>query len=74
MNFFMITNVINVNRYPDPLWARMRIHFFQMWIRGSGSTMTERWIRGSGSTIPKFGSQDLDPYPDPRQNEMDPQR
>ena len=31
------------------------IHFFQMWIRGSGSTITERWIRGSGSTFPKCG-------------------
>ena len=41
-----------------------------MWIRGSGSTITERWIRGSGSTLPKCGSQD----PDPRQNEMDPKR
>ena len=27
-------------------WNRIRIHFFQMWIRGSGSTITERWIRG----------------------------
>ena len=43
-----------------------------MWIRGSGSTITERWIRGSGSTFPKFGSQD--PDPDPRQNEMDSKR
>ena len=61
---------------PDPLWNRIRIHFFQMWIRGSGSgsTITERWIRGSGSgsTFPKCGSQD--PDPDPRQNEMDPKR
>ena len=47
---------------PDP--------FFQMWIWGSGSTITERWIRGSGSTIPKCGSQDSDT----RQKEMDPQR
>ena len=30
------------------------------------------WIWGSGSTIPKCGSQDQDP--DPRHNEMDPQR
>ena len=43
-----------------------------MWIRGSGSTITERWNRGSGSTFPKCGSQD--PDPDPRQNEMDPKR
>ena len=54
--------------------TRIRIHFFQMWIRGfrSGSTITERWIRGSGSgsTFPKCGSQD----PDPLQNEMDPKR
>ena len=49
-----------------------RIHFFQMWIRGSGSTITESWIRGSGSTFPKCGSQD--PDPDPRQNEMDSKR
>ena len=60
MNFFM-KNV--KNRYsdpdPDPLWNRIRIHFFQMWIRGSESTITERWIRGSGSgsTFPKCGSQ-----------------
>ena len=62
------------NRYldPDPLWNRIRIHFFQMWIRGSGSTISERWIRGSGSTFPKCGSQD--PDPDPHQNEMDPKR
>ena len=64
MNFFMKNMK---NRYsdpdPDPLWNRIRIHFFQMWIRGSGSTITERWIRGSGSTFPKCGSQD----PDPRQ-------
>ena len=64
------------NRYsdpdPDPLWNRIRIHFFQMWIRGSGSTITERLIRGSGSTFPKCGSKD--PDPDPRQNEMDPKR
>ena len=35
MNFFMITNVINVNRYsePDPLWTQIRVRFFQMWIR-----------------------------------------
>ena len=75
MNFFMKNMK---NRYsdpdpdPDPLW--IRIHFFQMWIRGSGSgyTITESWIRGSGSesTFPKCGSQD----PDPRQNEMDPKR
>ena len=64
------------NRYsdpdPDPLWNRIRIHFFQMWIRGSGSTITESWIRGSesGSTFPKCGYQD----PDPRQNDMDPKR
>ena len=57
---------------PDPLLNRIRIHFFQMWIRGSGSTITERWIRGSGSTFPKCGSQN--PDPDPRQNEMDPKR
>ena len=60
------------NKYsdPDPHWTR--IHFFQMWIRGSGSesTITERRIQGSGSTFPKCGSQD----PDPRQNEMDPKR
>ena len=43
-----------------------------MWIRGSGSTITERWIRGSGYTFPKCGSQD--PDPDPRQHEMDPKR
>ena len=66
------------NRYSDPdpvpLWNRIQIHFFQMWIRGSGSgsTITERWIRGSGSTFPKCGSQDQDP--DPRQNKMDPKR
>ena len=64
------------NRYsdPDPLWTRIQIeiHFFQMWIRGSGSAITERWIRGSGSTFPKCRSQDSDP--DPRQNEMDPKR
>ena len=41
---------------------RIRIHFSQMWIRGSGS--------GSGFTFPKCGSQD----PDPRHNEMDPKR
>ena len=58
---------------------QLRIHFepgygstFSNWIRGSGSTITERWIRGSGSTFPKRGSQD--PDPDPRQNEMDPKR
>ena len=55
----------------DPrIW--IRIHFSQMWIRGSGSgsTITERWIRGSGSgsTFPNCGFQDLDPC----QNEMDP--
>ena len=54
--------------------TRIRIHFFQMWIRGSrsGSTITERWLRGSGSgsTFPKCGSQDSDS----RQNEMDPKR
>ena len=73
MNFFMKNMK---NRYsdpdPDPLWNRIRIHFFQMLIRGSGSTITERWIRGSGSTFPKCGSQD--PDPDSRQNEMDPKR
>ena len=53
---------------------RIRIHFFQMWIRGSGSgsTITERWIRGSGSTFLKCGSED--PDSDPRQNKMDPKR
>merc|ERR1712049_41971 len=53
------------NRYSDPLWNRIRIHFFQMWIRGSGSgsTITERWIRGSGLTFPKCGSEDPDPDP-----------
>ena len=63
MNFFM------KNKYsdPDPLWNRIRIHFFQVWIRGSGSR-----IGGSGSTFPKYGCQD--PDPDPRQNEMDPKR
>ena len=71
MNFFM-KNMKNRYSDPDPLWNRIRIHFFQMWIRGSGSTITERWIRGSGSTFPKCGSQD--PDPDPRQNEMDPKR
>ena len=73
MNFFM-KNMKNRYSDPDPLWNRIRIHFFQMWIRGSGSTITERWIRGSGSgsTFPKCGSQD--PDPDPRQNEMDPER
>ena len=40
-----------VNKCPDP------IHYFQRWIRGSGSTNSEWWIRGSGSTIPKCGSQ-----------------
>ena len=50
--------------------TRIRIHFFQILIRGSGSTITEMWIRGSGSTIPKCGS----PDPDPHQNEMDSQR
>ena len=73
MNFFMKNMK---KRYsepdPDPLWNRIRIHFFQMWNRGSGSTITERWIRGYGSTFPKCGSQD--PDPDPRQNEMDPKR
>ena len=38
MNFFMIPNV------------RIRTHYFQRWIRGSGSNIPERWIRGSGST------------------------
>ena len=75
MNFFM-KNMKNRYYDPDPdqLWNRIRIHFFQMWIRGSGSTITERCIRGSGSgfTFPKCGSQD--PDPDPRQNEMDPKR
>ena len=75
MNFFMKNMK---NRYsdpdPDPLWNRIRIHFFQMWIRGSGSTITERWIRGSGSTFTKCGSQDPEPDPDSRQNEMDPKR
>ena len=49
----------------DPI----RINFFQTWIRGSGSTITERWIQGSGSgsTFSTCGSQDLDPC----QNEMD---
>ena len=51
---------------------RIRIHFFQMWIRRSGSTITERWIRGSGSIFSNCGSQD--PDPDPRKNEMDPKR
>ena len=39
---------------PDPLWNRIRIHFFQMWIRGfgSGSTIRERWIRGSDPLFP----------------------
>ena len=75
MNFFMKNMK---NRYsdpdPDPLWNRIRIHFFQLWIRGSGSrsTITERWIRGSGFTFPKCGSQD--PDPDPRRYEMDPKR
>ena len=78
MNFF-IKNMKNRYSDPDPIWNRIRIHFFQMWIRihffqmwirGSGSTITERWIRGSWSTFPKCGSQD----PDPRQNEMDPKR
>ena len=61
MNFFL-KNMKNrySDPYPDPLWNRIRIHFFQM------------WIRGFGSTFPKCGSQDLDP--DPRQNEMDPKR
>ena len=49
--------------YPDPLWNRIWIHVFQMWIRGSGSTITERWIRGSGSTFSKCGSEDPDPDP-----------
>ena len=48
--------------------TRIRNHYFQIWIlgSGSGSTTPERWIRGfeSGSTIPKCG------YPDPRQYEM----
>ena len=69
-------NMKNMYSDPDPLWNRIRIHFFQMWIRGSGSgsTITERWIRGSGSgsTFPKCGSED--PDPDLRQNEMDPKR
>ena len=69
MNFFM-KNMKNRYSDPDPLRNRIRIHFFQMWIRGSGSTITESWIRGSGSTFPKCESQD----PDPRQNEMDPKR
>ena len=64
MNFFMKNMK---NRYsdpdPDPLWNRIRIHFFQMWIRGSGS----------GSTFPKCGSQDPDLNPNSGQNEMDPQ-
>jgi len=67
MNFFMKNMK---NRYSDPDPLRIRIHFFKMWIRGSGSTITESWIRGSGSTFPKCGSED----PDPRQNEMDPKR
>ena len=78
---FFIKYMKNIkNRYsdpdPDPLRNRIRIQFFQMWIRGSGSTITERWIRGSGSgsTFPKCGSQDPDPDSDPRQNEMDPKR
>ena len=56
MNFL----IKNMKRYsdPDPLWNLIRIHFFQIWIRGSGSTFS------------KCGSQD----PDPRQNEMDPKR
>ena len=65
MKFFM-KNMKNRYSDPDPLWNRIRIHFFQMWIRGSGSTIMESWIRGSGSTFPKCGSQDLDP--DPWQN------
>ena len=73
MNFFM-KNMKNwySDLDPDPFWTRFRIHFFQMWIRESGSTMTERWIRGSesGFTFPKCGSQD----PDPCQNELDPKR
>ena len=50
MNFF-IKNMKNIkNRYsdPDPLWTRIRIHFFQTWIR----------IR-----IPYYGKVDPDPYP-----------
>ena len=49
MNFFMITNVINVNGYldpdPDPLFPNVD---------------PDPLLRkvGSGSTIPKFGSQD----------------
>ena len=69
MNFFMKNMKIRYSD-PDPLWTRIWIHFFQTWIRGSGSTITERRIRGSGSTFSKCGSQD----PDPRQNEMDPKR
>ena len=63
-------NMKNRHSDLDPLWNRIRIHFFQMWIRGfgSGSTITERWIRihysqkwipGSGSTSKWDGSATL---------------
>ena len=40
MNFFMKNMK---NRYSDPDPLRIRIHFFQMWIRGSGSGSTSKW-------------------------------
>ena len=49
-----------------------KFHILQMWIPGSGSTITERHIWGSRYTFSDCGSQYLDPDPDPRQNEMDP--
>ena len=42
MNFFM-KNMKKRYSDPDPLWNRILIHFFQIWIPESGSGFTSKW-------------------------------
>ena len=76
MNFFMLTNVINVwihfwpgsgSIFPN-VDLRIRIQYYVKVDPRIRIYYSQMWIPGSGSTIPKCGFKD----PDPRRNEMDP--